>query len=251
MLFGRVRTEGHFTNGCSPTVFRLCAPSMMSGLAPGLPLLCDARHLLRIRWPELSGQSRSGRPLFCKEVMYEEVRTIVVAGAGNQHDGLGAPHRYVLRWVASDDVPLDELDPVSDAVSAAQSVSQSVSGSLSGPGPLSRPLSEPLSESLLASLAVWLGCDVVGFRELRHYDGPRLDGDCRDFRAILGPWELQQFVQLQPEHYPRRQSVATGRLAARGCIPLSPTAFSAVVSAGDCLCAIAHDSVGIAVRMVV
>lgn len=99
--------------------------------------------------------------------MYEEVRTIIVAGAGNQHERLGTPHRHVLCRVEPDGVSLVELGIVPRAVSAAKPV----------PNPLSA--AEPLSESLLASvafLAVRLGRDVVQLRELRHYDGPRRYG---------------------------------------------------------------------------
>lgn len=113
--------------------------------------------------------------------MYEEVRTIVVAGTGNQHERLGTPHRHVLCRVEPDGVSLVELGIVPRAVSAAE--------------PVSPPLSdaESMSESLLASvalLAVRLGCDVVQLRELCHYDGPWRDGDWRNFRAVLCPGQL-------------------------------------------------------------
>jgi len=117
--------------------------------------------------------------------MYEEVRTIVVAGAGNQHERVGTAHRHVLCRVEPDGVSLVELGIVPRAVSAAE--------------PVSVPLSdaEPMSESLLASvalLAVRLGCDVVQFRELCYYDGPWRDGDCRNFRTVFCPGQLQQLV---------------------------------------------------------
>ena len=127
--------------------------------------------------------------------MHEEVCTIVVAGVGNQHERVGTSHRYVLCRVEPDGVSLVELGIVPRAVSAAEPVSAPLSGA------------EPMSKSLLALLAVRLGCDVVQFRELHHHNGPRRDGDCRNFRAVFCPGQLQQLVQLQP----KRQSVAVGR----------------------------------------
>lgn len=114
---------------------------------------------------------------------------------------------------------------------------------------MSEPLSDTgsVSKSVLASvalLAVRLGCDVVQFRELRYYDGPRSHGYRRNIRAVLGPGQLQQFLQLQPE----RQSVAArsvaGRTGQSRTLAAGPLVLSKCHFASSVFLPVQHDRAG-------